>query len=268
MKKPINGKLLKALTKLARAMKKNLPNFANRQPFNGKFYVEGEEEPLKIPRTATIDELMQQMSKLTMRQKKQAALKEWIEKFTGGDNALAADLLERESRRQKNKSKLKSFYPLKIKKNNIYIKLSDQNEKKVTFRRYAVAKTLYIFFLRQIIRAENDPTMPSCLSQVEMENYTDELLTIYHNVCGKSEYGRNDIQSWFQKSTVSNDFINALSSIRNSFGAFFDTNTIKSQHGKCYSIEDMGTDPKGNPRYGINLKSGDFELDSPYNIIK
>ncbi len=41
---------------------------------------------------------------------------------------------------------------------------------------------------------------------------------------------------------------------------FYNTDELKKNYGKCYSIEIMGKDRYGNPRYGINLDIDDFDL--------
>lgn len=147
--------------------------------------------------------------------------------------------------------------PIRINDDKIQIELPGTKYEIVNFRRGAVAKTLYIFFLRQIERAAHDKSVSHCLSQQEMEQYADELADIYRNISGKMRF---DLSTLFEKSTVSNDFTNALSSIRRYFDDLFDVNLLQKEFKKCYSIEIMGKDRYGNPRYGIDLDMEDFYL--------
>ena len=91
-----------------------------------------------------------------------------------------------------------------------------------------------------------------------MESYKEELLEIYQRIGHKYSAKVKNIESWWDPSY--NDFDNALSSIRKFFNTEFDTDTIKDKYGKCYSVQIMGKDRYGNPRYGINLDIDDFDL--------
>lgn len=237
------------------------------EPFDGKFYIKGEDEPLVMSPKSTIGELEREVDRIAERQKKLAKVKEWIDEFTEGDHLLAADLLARESKRQQNRAKLKEFCPLRVKDNKIYVELPDKTLKKVSFGRGAVAKSLYIFYLRQIMRAEKDPKVSKYVSQIELEGYQDELLEIYRNVSGNGDYTVASIATWWKKGSDSNDFGNALASIRRAFVAIFDISDIRFESKRCYTIEIKGTDRLGNPRYGIDLKPGDFVLGKLFEEI-
>ena len=189
-------------------------------------------------------------------QERLAKLADWIDQFTKGDNFLAADLLERELKRQIDKEKLRKPYPLLMEHDNLSIELPGHKTKKISFGR-SEAKTLYIFFLRQIERANKDSKVSPYLSQKEMEDYADELRKIHEYSSGKKPF---DLESWFKKSSQSNTFFNAGSLIRKWFGQFYNTEELKKNYGKCYSIEIMGKDRYGNPRYGIDLDIDDFDL--------
>lgn len=184
-------------------------------------------------------------------------LGELIRQFSTEDNFLAADLMEKELKKMINQSKLQMLCPIRINDDKIQIELPGEKYEKITFRRGAVAKTLYIFFLRQIERADQDKSVLPCLSQQEMEQYADELADIYRYISGKSKF---NLSTLLNKSTVSNDFTNALSSIRRYFDDLFDVNLLQKRFKKCYSIEIMGKDRNGNPRYGIDLNVKDFDL--------
>lgn len=184
-------------------------------------------------------------------------LGELIRQFSTEDNFLAADLMEKELKKMINQSKLQMLCPIRIDDDKIQIEFPGIKYKNITFRRGAVAKTLYVFFLRQIERADQDKSVLPCLSQQEMEQYADELADIYRYISGKSKF---NLSTLFNKSTVSNDFTNALSSIRHYFNSIFDVDELRKNLGKCYSIEIMGKDRYGNPRYGIDLDVEDFDL--------
>ncbi len=190
-------------------------------------------------------------------QERLAKLADWIDQFTKGDNFLAADLLERELKRQIDKEKLRKPYPIIVDGDKIYLELPGNKREKLSFERANYARTLYIFFMRQIERASKDRKVSPYLSQKEMEAYLDELRKIYENICGKKPF---DLESWFQKSSVSNKFFTDCHSIRKLFGQFYNTEELKKNYGKCYSIEIMGKDSYGNPRYGIDLDIKDFDL--------
>ena len=190
-------------------------------------------------------------------QERLAELADWIDQFTKGDNFLAADLLERELKRQIDKEKLTNTCSILVENDKIYLELPGHKTEKLIFGRGNVAKALYIFFLRQIERASKNKRVSSYLSQEEMKDYAEELRKIYENLSGRTPF---NFESWFQKSTVSNNFTNACSSIRTCFDQFFNVDELKRLHGKCYSIQSMGEDRHGNPRYGIDLDIDDFDL--------
>ena len=164
--------------------------------------------------------------------------------------------LESEMQRQKDECKVATPFKLKVEEEKIYVILSENECHEVVFGRRGVAKALYVFFLRQIERAKMDHTDPIYISKQELESYKEELLEIYQRI--KYSAKVKNIESWWDPSY--NDFDNALSSIRKFFNTEFDTDTIKDKYGKCYSVEIMGKDRYGNPRYGINLDIDDFDL--------
>ncbi len=156
------------------------------------------------------------------------------------------------------KDKVKYNKPFKVEVHWSEIKVAIQGKKEtVRFGRGDVADALYIFFLRQLERAHRDRNISPYLSQNEMEKYSAEIASIYKNISGKNP---GSISSVFLKSTESNDFSNALSSIRKFFKNEFDVETLRKDYGKCYSIEIMDKDRGDNPRYGIQLDVEDFDL--------
>lgn len=191
-------------------------------------------------------------------QERLAKLADWIDQFTKGDNFLAADLLERELKRQIDKDKLRKPYPISVYNDEIYLELPGNKREELDFkRRGPYSRTLYIFFLRQLERASKDRKVSPCLSQEEMKDYSDELQKIYESVGGRT---KTFLQTVFLRSSMSGDFNNACSDIRTSLGHFFNTDVLKKNYGKCFSIEIMGKDRYGNPRYGIDLDIDDFDL--------
>lgn len=149
------------------------------------------------------------------------------------------------------------FCPIQVCDDKIQLEFPGKKYEKVTFGRANVAKTLYIFFLRQIERAAQDKNMLPYLSQQEMKQYVAELGDIYRDISGKTRF---NLSSLFEKSTVSNDFATARSSIRCYFDKLFDVELLQNKFKKCYTIEVMGKDRYGNPRYGIDLDTKDFDL--------
>ncbi len=223
------------------------------------FYVEGDEDVTAFSADTTMAEFGKWVSEKTARSKQVDKLAKWLDEFTAGDNDLACDLLKKELTKREAKKKVQEFCPLMVKDNNVYyLELDDMQIEKITFGRANVAKTLYIFFLRQIERASRDSAEPKCLSKVEIvenQKYLDDLQEIYEKISGK----KCDIKSWFLNSNQANDFTNALSSIRKAFEDIFFIPQIKV-HRKCYSIEIMGEDNSGNSRYGIGLSVNNFDL--------
>ena len=223
------------------------------------FYVEGDEDVTKFSSETTMLEFGKWVREKDVRCNQVDKLAKWLEEFTNGDNDLAVDLLKKELTKRTSRKKIREFYPVMVMDNNVYyLQLDNMRAEKITFRRANVAKTLYIFFLRQIERASRDKSIPKCLSKVEIaENwkYLDEIQNIYEQISGK----KSDIKQWFQNSAPNNDFINAISSIRKTFENIFFIPHIKVLR-KCYSVEIMGEDSYGNSRYGIELGVNNFDL--------
>lgn len=191
-------------------------------------------------------------------QRRISKLSDTIEQLSEDNDAFAGELLAAYLMMKQNKGKLKKVYPIFVRDDKIYLKISENEHKKVVFGRYGVANTLYIFFLRLIERAAKDNCDPIYVSKVGLEKYKEELLSIYKYISGYAS-GMSDIESWWEKS--SNDFANALSSIRKFFKREFDVDAIEKQYNKCYTIEKMGKDEEfNNETYGIKLSTEDFDL--------
>lgn len=158
----------------------------------------------------------------------------------------------------KRKGKMDSICKLKVDWKEIRLILSETKSEEVVFGRGGVARTLYIFFLRLIERAEIDHSDPIYISKPGLEAYQEELLDLYIQISGKYESTVKDIASWWDPS--SNDFANALSSIRKFFKQEFDVETLKSKYNKCYTIEIMDRDKFNSDAYGIQLDPSDFDL--------
>ena len=235
------------------------------KPFDGVFYNEGDDEPVIVdPKTMTMGDLERLVIEAGDKNLMVEELLEWLAIRTQGDVDLATTLMKKGLRRLSNKNKQKDPCPIIVKENGIFVELPDQKLKRVTFGR-GLSKTLYIFFLRQIVRAEKDNAISASLSQFELEDYKDELLNIYQNISGKSG-DIEEVETWLEKSTVSNTFSNAIASIRKYFDKLFDNYVIHYKWKKCYSIEIMGEDRRGNPRYGIKLSPDDFVLKWPFEV--
>lgn len=166
------------------------------------------------------------------------------------------DILEKDLKSLKDKVKYNKPFMVEVQWSEIKVAIQGKKEK-VRFGRGDVADTLYIFFLRQLERAHCDSNILPYISQNEMEKYSAEITAIYQRISGKDPVGINSV---FLKSTESNDFANAVSSIRKFFKNEFNVETLRNDYGKCYSIEIMDKDRYGNPRYGIQLDVEDFDL--------
>lgn len=184
------------------------------------------------------------------------ALSDWIGRNIQDDNE-AISVLDLVMKQMRNKGKLKVPCKIKVKDKSIYRMLPKNELKELSFRRGSIAKMLYVFFLIQIKRAEKDPCVSKNIAQVNLVDYKDDLSEIYMNISGKWE--PQSIESVWSKE--SNDFANALSSIRRSFDDIFD---VKSILPKCYSIEILDNDKLGRSLYGIQLDPDDIELGWPY----
>ena len=236
------------------------------EPFDGVFYTDGDDEPLVVdPKTTTMGDLERLMDEADDKHLLVDELLDWVSTRTKGDVDLAATLMKKGARRLDNKSKQKDPCRIIVKGDGIFVELPDRELKKVTFGRGNLSKTLYIFFLRQIMRSAKDNSIPSCLSQFELKDYKEELIKIYQNISGK-QGNVTDVESWFEKGTISNNFANATASIRKYFDKMFDNYVINYKWEKCYSIEIMGEDRRGNPRYGIKLSPDDFVLKWPFEV--
>ena len=190
-------------------------------------------------------------------QRRAEALSDWIVKNIQDDN-VAISVLDLVQKQLRNKGKLKVPCKIKVKDKSIYRMLPKNELKELSFRRGSIAKMLYVFFLIQIKRAEKDPCASKNIAQVNLVDYKDDLSEIYMNISGK--WDPQSIESVWNKE--SNDFANALSSIRRSFEDIFDVNSLLP---KCYTIEIVDEDKMGRSLYGIQLDPDDIELGWPYD---
>ena len=190
-------------------------------------------------------------------QRRAEALSDWIVKNIQDDN-VAISVLGLVQKQLRNKGKLKVPCKIKVKDKSIYRMLPTNELKELSFRRGSIAKMLYVFFLIQIKRAEKDPCVSKNIAQVNLVDYKDDLSEIYMNISGK--WDPQSIESVWNKE--SNDFANALSSIRRSFEDIFDVNSLLP---KCYTIEIVDEDKMGRSLYGILLDPDDIELGYPYD---
>ncbi len=190
-------------------------------------------------------------------QRRAEALSDWIVRNIQ-DNDVAISVLDLVQKQLRNKGKLKVPCKINVKDKSIYRMLPTNELKELSFRRGSIAKMLYVFFLIQIKRAEKDPCVSKNIAQVNLVDYKDDLSAIYMNISGK--WDPQSIESVWNKE--SNDFANALSSIRRSFEDIFDVNSLLP---KCYTIEIVDEDKMGRSLYGIQLDPDDIELGYPYD---
>ncbi|MBO7481150.1 MAG: hypothetical protein J6T63_03470 [Bacteroidales bacterium] len=187
-----------------------------------------------------------------------------IKQLTGND-ASADELLSAYFMKKLNEGKMKEMYPILIKSDNIFLKISEKENKKVVFDRYGVAKTLYIFFLRLIEYATTNQIDPIYVSRAGLIKYKKDLISIYERISrwsSRDDNSKEDIEYIIDSLCDKNDreFANILSSIRRFFKREFDVDTLEKQFDKCYSIEVMGRDKYNSDVYGIKLTKDDFDL--------
>lgn len=190
------------------------------------------------------------------------ALSKWIDEHFQGDDEQVITILNMEMERRQKKGKLTTLLSIKIKDNGVYLEFPDKERKEVVFKRAYFAKMLYIFFLIQIKRAAEDPSVPKHIAKVNLDQYKNDLLKIYREVKGEQSADIHSIESVWDKDLGT--FDDAISSIRIAFRNICDTEVLKSM-GKCYSIEIMGKDKIYGSLYGIGLDANDFDLEWPFN---
>jgi len=188
-----------------------------------------------------------------------------IKQLTGNDDASAEELLAAYFMKKMNEGKLKEVYPILIKDDNLYLKISKKENMKVVFDRYGVAKTLYIFFLRLIEYATKNHIDPIYVSRAELIEYKNDLSSIYERIsrwASREDKSKKNIEDIIESLCDKNDreFANILSSIRRFFKNEFAVDTLEKQFDKCYSIEVMGRDEYNSDVYGIKLTIDDFDL--------
>ena len=168
------------------------------------------------------------------------------------------ELLATFLKEQQRKGKQKKVCPIFVKDDNIYIKISENDNKKVSFNRGYVAKALYIFFLQQIELVSHNINLPGLVSQVELENYKEVLLAIYRDISCDYSKSEKDTSSWWDKEV--NTFLPAVSSINTFFKNEFDIEALKKTYQSSYLLEIRGKDSYGNSRYGLGLSQNNIDL--------
>lgn len=156
------------------------------------------------------------------------------------------------------KGKLKKICPIYIKNNNIYIRLSENESKKVAFSRGRIPKAIYIFYLQQIELAGTYINLPKLVSQVELEKYKEVLITIYWEITGDYSKSVNDIMTWWDKGT--NTFTGAVAAINKFFNREFDIEFLRKEYHNSYLLEIKDKDSYLNSSYGIDLSSEYIDL--------
>jgi len=156
------------------------------------------------------------------------------------------------------KGKLKKICPVYIKNNNIYIRISEKESKKVAFIRGRIPKAIYIFYLQQIELSGTYINLPKLVSQVELEKYKEVLITIYWEITGDYSKSENDIMTWWDKGV--NTFSTAVVSINNFFNKEFDIEYLKNKYQNSYLLKIKGNDSYDNSSYSIDLSSKYIDL--------
>ena len=202
-----------------------------------------------------VDEAWQQNSE---------ALSEWlIQNNISDEDAIC--ILDIVKKQLKNKGKRTELCQMVVKGRDIQMVFSDKERKELSFERAVVAKTLYIFYLIQIKRAQVNPNEPKYIAQAKLVDYKEDLFNIYRYLCCNRNVDTSSVESLWDWRDKNNNFGNALTSIRTAFREIFDLESLKSKTKKCYTIEIVGKDKINGNQYGIMLDANDFTLDFPFN---
>ena len=170
------------------------------------------------------------------------------------------EMLKADFERLDDGGKMATFCKLFVKDDKLYFKVPDTEERIIEFGR-ETSKALYVFYLRQIQRAKKNPGVSQFLSQIELEEYKDELFKIYQWFSGRVNCRIEDISDMWD---VSKGFMfrDAISCIKKYFEREFDVDTLQKKYNKSYFCSipnDKG--PKGGRRYGVDIDVDDFDLD-------
>lgn len=192
-------------------------------------------------------------------QERLAAIENQINEQTNYDDVIG--MLEADLQSLKNKYKMDTICKVEVDDDKIYLWISKKERREILFDRRDFAKTLFVFYLQQIQRANRNPGVSRYLSQLELEEYKDELYKIYQYFSGRQRCSMKDIQSLWDKS-AGYGFRDATSSIRNYFKEEFDVEAIEKKYHKCYfSAKQNEKDQFGYIRYGIDLDEEDFDIE-------
>jgi hypothetical protein len=123
-----------------------------------------------------------------------------------------------------------------------------------------LSRALYILFLRQIERAENDPSgqTPTSICLVDLDKYYDELVNIY-----KQMNPQGNIFSWKRSIKIlCEEPSNEISHINTDFKGKFHVDHIRKKYNKHYTIDLLNEkDPQsGQSLYAIGLSMKDITL--------
>ena len=192
-------------------------------------------------------------------QERLATIEDQINEQTSYDDLIG--MLEADLKSLKNKYKMDTICKVEVDDDKIYLWISKKEKREILFDRRDFAKTLFVFYLQQIQRANRNPGVSRYLSQLELEEYKDELYKIYQYFSGRQQCSMKDIQSLWDKS-AGYGFRDATSSIRNYFKEEFDVEALKKKYHKCYfSAKQNEKDQFGYLRYGIDLDEEDFDIE-------
>lgn len=177
-------------------------------------------------------------------------------------------MLDAEVKELKDKYKMNTFCKLFVKDKDLYLKVSDTENRVIEFGR-DTSKALYVFYLQQIQRAKKNPGVPQYLSQDELEDYKNELFEIYQWFSGSTRRRIEDICDMWDASKGFM-FRDAISCIKQYFENEFDVATIQKNYNKSYFCSIKRENSKKSGRlYGADLDVDDFNLDQfNYRRIK
>lgn len=130
-----------------------------------------------------------------------------------------------------------------------------------------LSRALYILFLRQIERAENDPSgqTPTSICLVDLDKYYDELVSIYQKM-----NPQGNLSSWKRSIKIlCEEPSNEISHINTDFKGKFHVDHIREKYNKHYTIDLLDEkDPQsGQSLYAIGLTMKDFSL-GEFSIYK
>ncbi len=156
-----------------------------------------------------------------------------------------------------NTDKIRKVCPITVtKEGNILIEDPQGKMKKCDFGRGIIGRVLYVLFLRQLERAEQDPKIPPYIYRNKLNKHHDEMVKIYSEMAYRRGQTRdmegmeNSIENLWRKPTNEISHINAF---------FEDVFDEESLGGKYYTIRSL-VQEDGEKLDAVGLETNDFDL--------